>query len=85
MVAEDLRSAWRSDDMLAWIMFLLFLLPMPFLYAYFENIMPDRSAMMHTVYTFAFTAVFWTGLYGLKNKLEDSGGDGGSGADVSSS
>lgn len=72
MVADDLRTAWKQDDMLAWIMFLLFILPMPFMYAYLQNVMPDRSALMHTVWTVVLTTGLWAGLYTLKQKLESS-------------
>jgi len=70
---DDLRAAWKEDDMLAWIMFLLFILPMPFVYAYMQDVLPDRSALMHTVWTVVITTGLWAGLYGLKQKLEDDG------------
>jgi len=70
---NELKDAWREDDMFAWIMFLLFVLPMPFLYAYMQNLLPESSALMHTVYTFVLNGLLWGSLYGLKQKLQDNG------------
>lgn len=73
----DLVRAYREDDMMAWIMFLLFILPMPFLYAYLDNVFPQKySSLMVSFWTFLLTALFWYSLYWFVNYLEGSDEEG---------
>ena len=73
----SLADVWE-DDMLSFIAFLIVILPVPFLYVFFDNTMFGRGSLFLTYYSFLGTAVFWMAvavLYVVYNRVRSRGKD----------
>lgn len=55
----NLSEVWE-DDQLAFIGFLVGILPSPFFYMFLDNSMPGRNPNVVSLYAIIFTLGFWT-------------------------
>ena len=55
---KSLGEIWQ-DDMESFILFLVVILPVPFLYVAFDNLLPASDSVLVPYYAFLSTAVGW--------------------------
>lgn len=64
----EIKRQYKEDDYFAWIVFLTFISPVPFIYAFISDKMVSATGLGLAVYSFALNIVFWLILMFLLRK-----------------